>query len=218
LYQVTSDYPPGMVVVVTGELTRYVQFHQCLNRLRVPAGSDLVWAAGGSVSRNINRGLTQVLREPTAQWAWMMGDDHTFPPDIVLDLLRHRVDCVVPVCAIRTPPFETCLLRNGKNVPLRDLPETGLYRLTGDETYGDAGMLLSRKAITATGPPWQDGPRSGTWTVEDRIFVEKLRTAGFDVHIALDSVLGHITPCEILPGRVRPTFRFAKKTYHADAA
>jgi hypothetical protein len=124
----------------------------------------------------------------------------------------------VPVCAIRIPPFETCLLRNGKNVPLADLPDSGLYTLTGDETYGDAGMLLSRKVIAATGPPWQHGPKSGTWTVEDRIFVEKIRAVGFDVQIAIDTVIGHITSCEVRPGRVRPAFRFAKRPYDADFA
>lgn len=215
MVQVSSLHPPGMVVVVTGELTRYAKFMQDLNRLRVPQGSDLVWSAGPSVKRNIDRALTRVLREPTAQWAWMIGDDHSFHPNIVLDLLDRKVDCVLPVCLARTPPFVTTLRRGDKNLPLVELPE-GLHLLAEDESMGDAGMLMQRKVIGATGPPWQDIPSTGSWDVEDRIFVDRVRERGYDVHLDTEAVLGHITPCEIIPNGKKVQLKFAKRVYAHD--
>lgn len=198
----SSPYPPGVVIVVTGELTRYAKFNQDLNALLVPRGSAGVWFSGPVVKRNIDSGFQRFLDTPGMEWAWLIGDDHSFPRDILLKLLARGKECVVPLCLNRVPPITTTICRHdsGGSTDLDSLSGE-LYRLVETETCGDAGILLSRKAVEASGPPWQDEPNCGTWNIEDQRFIRKLRDRGIEVFVDLENVLGHITPVELVPVR-----------------
>lgn len=195
-----SDHPPGAVCLITGDLLRYQPAMLSVVQLRVPAGSALVPMAGMLVAYNINSALTGMMANPDLEWAWLMGDDHTFRPDILMKLLDRNVDVVVPLCLNRTPPFSpTIAVASERMKRLDELPDSGLYKLAENETTGDAGMLIRRSALEATGPDWYGKRKSGGHNSEDREFVEKIKLAGIDVHVDLDNPIGHMTPLELWP-------------------
>lgn len=196
---VSSNYPPGMVLVPTGEISRYTKFHAHLSDLEVPIGSVTCWKSSPLVKKNIDAGFMDFRNNPVLQWVWIIGDDNTFLPDIVLKLLAREKPCVVPLCFNRIPPIGTTLCRQDSGKPTVLTAEAGLYKLSPTETCGDAGMLISRAAVEASGPPWQDEPYCGTWNVEDQRFVRKLQEREIEVYYDFDNALGHITPVELVP-------------------
>lgn len=189
--------------MVTGDLTRYALSMQSLNLLRAPPGSVLAWHMGVLIARSINDAFQTVIDNPRLQWAWLMGDDHTFDSDILLRLLGHGKDIVVPLCLNRMPPMDPTIVEHDKKRMkyLEDLPASGLYKLVENETCGDAGMLIRRSALEKLGPPWYERKKSGAHMAEDQEFIDKVKAAGFDVYVDLDSRLGHVGIAEFKPVR-----------------
>lgn len=198
---VKSRHSPGGLAIITGELTRYVQAMRCLSMIRVPNGTVRAWEAGALVAYNINHAITTLLGRPEVGWVWLMGDDHTFEPTILLDLLDRDVDCVVPLCLNRTPPFAPTIVSGGRMKPIDKVPLGGLYRLGDDELCGDAGLLVRRHVLEAIPAPWYDHRISGAHNAEDRAFVERVKAAGFAVHVDTDHVIGHQTAVTITPDK-----------------
>lgn len=198
---VKSKHGPGGAAIITGELTRYVQAMRCISTIRVPSGSMRAWEAGALVAYNINHAIESILARPEMEWVWLMGDDHTFEPTLLLDLLDRHVDCVVPLCLNRTPPFAPTIISDGRMKTLDALPLGGLYRLGDNELCGDSGLLVRRHVLEAIPAPWYDHRLSGSHNAEDRAFIERVKAAGFEVHVDLDHVIGHQTAVTIMPDR-----------------
>lgn len=198
---VKSKHPPGGFVVITGEHLRHVQAMRCVSMTQVPSGTARVWEAGALIAYNINQAIRAVLSRPELQWLWLMGDDHTYEPTLLLDLLDRDVDCVLPLCLNRTPPFAPTIISGGRLKPLDDLPLGSLYRLGDDELCGDSGLLIRRHVLEAIPEPWYDHRVSGSHNAEDRAFIERVKAAGFAVHVDTDHVIGHQTTLTIAPDR-----------------
>lgn len=199
---IQSRHPPGGVAVITGEQLRYASSMQCINGLQVPAGSAAPWIAGVLVGHSINKAFQIVMDNPALEWAWLMGDDHMFPPDILIKLLDRDVDCIVPLCLNRAPPMDpTIVIGKDRLKRIDELPPGGLYKLAEDETCGDAGILVRRHVLEATGPDWHELKKSGKHNAEDREFVGKVKDAGFDVYVDLDNPISHMAAFEIKPIR-----------------
>jgi hypothetical protein len=199
---IQSRHPPGGACVITGDQLRYTQAVKCITALQVPAGSSAPWMSGVLVAHNINLALKAVMDNPKLQWAWLMGDDHLFPPDILIKLLDRDVDCIVPLCLNRAPPMDPTIITADKKLKrIEDLPASGLYKLGPGETCGDAGILVRRHVLEATGPNWHELKKSGSHNAEDREFVQKVKDAGFDVHVDVDHPISHMAAFEIVPVR-----------------
>lgn len=191
---VPSKHPAGAVCLITGDLTRYAVSMQSIMALKVPPGSVNAWNMGVLIGRSINQAFATVIANPALQWAWIMGDDHTFDPDVILKLLDREVDVVAPLCLNRLPPMDPTIVDHVKvrMKYLEDLPTTGLYKLGPDETCGDAGLLIRRRVLEAIPSPWYDHRISGAMAAEDQAFVLRVKNAGFDVNIDLDVTIGHV--------------------------
>ena len=198
-----SKHPPGAVCLVTGELTRYALSMQCINSLKAPPGSGLSWFTGVLIAKSINLSFQTVIDNPKFQWAWLMGDDHIFDPEILLRLLDRGKDIVVPLCLNRLPPFDpTVVDHTYKRMKyLEELPTSGLYKLKENETCGDAGMLVSRQALEKLGPVWYERKKSGAHSAEDQEFIAKVKENGFDIWYDLDNPIGHIGSVTYMPVR-----------------
>lgn len=195
---VKSDHPPGIVAICTGDTFRYSVSAQDFSRLRCPPNSAVSWQVGMLIGRSLNNAFQACMDRPDAQWVWIMGDDHTYDPDILLKLLDRNLDAVAPVCLNRLPPLDPVIVEHdhpgkGRLKYLEDLPTSGLYKLRPEETCGDASLLISRKVLEATGPNWH-GRKSGSLDAEDQSYIQKVKDAGFDVFIDCDLTIGHITP------------------------
>src|SRR3990167_8411358 len=191
---ITSRHPAGAICMISGDLTRYALAMQCLMSLKVPAGSVNAWHTGVLIAKSINAAFQVVIDNPALQWAWIMGDDHTFDPDVLINLLDRDKDVIVPFCLNRLPPMDPTIVYHDKKRMkyLEEIPLTGLYQLTANETCGDAGLLVRRNVLEALESPWYDHRISGAMAAEDQAFVRRVKDAGFDVFVDLDTPLGHI--------------------------
>lgn len=191
---VPSRHPPGIACILSGDLTRYAVSMQCINVTALPQGSAQTWDCSVLIATTLNQALKRVLDSPKYQWAWLMGDDHVFPADIVIKLLDREVDCVAPLCLNRVPPMDPTIINHtlGRMKNLTELPTYGLYRLADDETVGDAGLLVRRRVLETVPYPWYDHRRSGSLASEDQAFTGRIREAGFGVFVDLDNPIGHI--------------------------
>ncbi len=204
---VHSRHPPGGVCMITGEHLRYAPAAQCLTLLRVPGPCALAWPTGVLVATNINLAFKSIMDNPALEWAWLMGDDHTFGPTILMDLLDREVDVVLPLCLNRAPPIEPTIIEpveGGKRLkPLSSMPTEGLYKLKPGEVCGDAGMLVRRHVLEEIGEPWHRDLKSGAHDAEDREFIQRIMDHGFDVHVDVEHPIGHIAPTELIPVQVK---------------
>jgi hypothetical protein len=191
---------PGFVVLPTSEQGRYPAFHACLIKLLIgglPEGSGLTWHQGCDISAELNHGIRRAIQSNRCEWVWIIGDDHTFAPDIVERLLAHNVPVVVPLVLKRSQP-NTPVVYGEDGMALKFGPED--HGLREVAAAGNAGMLIRRAVLDAVGDPW--------FTVggverqrEDLAFCSKLEALHIPVFVDLDTWMGHITPVEVWPHR-----------------
>lgn len=194
-----TAHPPGVAAFCMGDLARYTFAMRSISSLSVPSKSVDFWWQSNNIANSINTAFKAMIENPELQWTWLMGDDHTFPEDTVLRLLDRGLDVVVPMCLNRFPPFDVTIVKDGKVKPLDELPSGGLYKLGDGETVGDAGILVRRHVIEAIEFPWYDRLRSGSLGVDDQCFIDRVKRAGFDVYVDLDTRIGHMSPFVMIP-------------------
>lgn len=189
--------------MVTGELSRYALSIQSLVSLKAPAESVLTWFCGVLIAKSLNNAFQAVMDNPKLQWAWVMGDDHVFSPDTLLNLLSREKDVIVPLCLNRVPPMDPTIIdhRYKRMKYIEELPLEGLYKLEPYETCGDAGLLIRRSVLEKTGPVWYERKKSGAHSAEDQEFIAKIKDAGYDVFVDLDNPIGHIGNVNFIPWR-----------------
>jgi hypothetical protein len=219
-----KKFPPGLVGIVSGDTLRHVSFSQSLISLELPDGSDSRWAYGGNVAHNCNVLLEIFRNEPEFKWLWLIGDDHDFGKDVVLRLLCHNVDVVVPFCLRRKPPFSSVIHAGphetikGAAIPLHLYDLTQQHGLIKVWSVGQAGMLLTRKVVeTVPGPWFQLGQVIPDKVQEDLFFCSKLREYNIDIHVDLDTHIGHsggfiVYPARLQDGRWGFKFKFDRGT------
>lgn len=191
----------GLVGIIANDSARYSLFASSVTRLQLPDGFQLEWLIGGDWCGARNS-LGEIALNEGFDYLWFMDDDHAFSPDILMKLVRHDVDIVMPVCLTRVTPFApvefTEYLGDGKYLPLYlpDQPESGLVEVVAG---GTAGMLIKREVFEAI-PNTKEKPWFEYGTVsEDIIFCEKAKKAGFKLYCDLETRLGHITTAVVWP-------------------
>ena len=178
------------------ETGRYTAFTESMSSLQSPAGTVISWAYGS----DIVIGMNHLVDTMQGEWLWLMGDDHAFDPDLLMRLLDHRVDVVVPVCLMRQSPFWPVAKTSADQcLDLTSVPKEGLVELY--ET-GSAGMLIRKSAFRRVraafpGPVFERGDTS-----EDYLLCSRLRGLGIPIHCDLGSRLGHMTVAAVWPGEV----------------
>jgi hypothetical protein len=153
-----------------------------------------------------------MLANPKLEWIWFIGDDHTFDPLLLINLLKHDVDVVVPVVTKRVPPFIPLAYKELHFVPGVELAMTpftwselnhlqGLVLLAG---AGHGGMLVKRKVIEALGEDhwFRVGEVEPDELSEDLSFCHRIRQAGFSIYLDTDSTLGHLNATSYIPTRL----------------
>lgn len=209
-----NEHPPGIVGVIAQDTARFTMFAASLTNLEVPAGTGIKWILGHEVAANTNL-LAQAMFDeyPSAQWLWIMGDDHTFPADILTRLLDWEKDIVVPLCLTRNPPYKPVVFsgwveqddvpegmpvgRYRRRIVLDEYPQAGLAPV---HSAGTAGMLIRRNVFETLDPPWFEHGFVSTQEVgEDVYFCDKATEAGFEIYCDLDTKLGHCTTAIVWP-------------------
>ena len=185
--------PPGTIVVPSGHEPRYHAFYGSLIRLlpSLPVGSSIAWNQGPDISFNINHGIERSVGE----WVWVIGDDHTFEPDIIEKLWQHDVPVVAPFVLRRSVPHPTVMFDKDLNSIKPGNHQRGLMQVA---YTGGAGMLIRRSVFQIIPRPWFQN-RGQERQGEDLFFCEKLAEAGLSLYVDLDTWMGHITSVEVWP-------------------
>ncbi len=198
------DHPKGIIGIATGEIGRYRLFDICLARVKKPEGTDTVFTMGVDIPNNYNK-IFQAVLSGDYEWAWILGDDHVFPFDLLMNLLNRNVDIVVPLCAKRQKPFKPVITEYFSNTHGMKEQEwsflkgkTGLIEIPNHNT-GNAGMLVKRNVIESMHYPWFENGQFSMGTGCDLWFCEKAKKWNFKLYLDLDNTIGHIIPSVVWP-------------------
>ena len=194
------DFPPGIIGIISSDLSRFPAFTISLLSLLVPPGTGWKWVRGNGFASNRNliiKGMT-----PEHRWAWFIDDDHTFEADILMRLLHRNVDIVQPMVSTRKPPFQPyAYMRNPDigyhSLQWSDLPENGLHPV---DAVGAGGVLIRREVIDEIGDPWFEEGKIGAGSLgEDLYFMQKAKENGHQSFIDCEARIGHIGTHEVWP-------------------
>jgi hypothetical protein len=216
--EIAAALPPGLFGIVANESARYTVFTGHVLSLVMPNHSRYAIHTGCYVVDSCNKLFDSVAEHE--DWVMIMGDDHQFPPELILKLLslmyRDDLDIIVPVCFKRDFPPTPVLYKYEEVDPalhseyafkegeplalvpinLNDYPNGGLIEVDG---AGSAGMVVRKRVMEAMEPPWfRLGV--GHWG-EDLDFCRRAQELGFKIHADLDMSLGHIVNTCLWPVR-----------------
>jgi hypothetical protein len=193
-----SGFPPGTIALAAGNTPRFYEYTQSMERLIVPDGTEYIIRRSCDVAMNFNR----CVAEMRGEWVWFVGDDHSFAPDILLKLLKHDVDVVVPISPCKVMPFVPCVIHKPSdgsfwkdNMELYtwdELSGDGLLELPQGDFIGQAGMLVKKHVLDKIGPPWfKTGMINPGRLQEDIWFCHELQENGFKVWVDQDIIFNH---------------------------
>ena len=201
-----DEHPPGLVGVLSGDLSRYTYFTQsligCMSQ--VPAGTSLmpVWVQSSWTAHAVNELLAEM--QPHHQWVQIWADDHQFEPWVLRRLLSHHVPLVAPLCALRSPPFAPSLFHvTADGYQSYTWPELqGQEGLLAVDTFGGPGCVIRREVIEAIGQPFfVNRPGTRDLPQEDLYSFNRCRLAGFQPYVDLDCPIGHCVVSVLYPHR-----------------
>lgn len=197
----------GLVGVIAQDTARFSMFGASLSALEVPPETQIKWVIGHNIASSMND-LVDALYMSKAEWLFILGDDHVFSSDLLLKLLAHDRDIVVPLCLTRMPPYKPVVFSGFVDesrsmhrwrLDLNEHPDGGLVPI---HSAGTAGMVVRRRVFEELGAPWFEVGKVTTEDVgEDVYFCDKARDAGFELFADLDTVLGHCTTATVWPVR-----------------
>ena len=195
----STGFPPGTIITAAGITPRYYEFQMSLEGLHVPAGTKLHIERSCDVTQNFNKGV----RDMTGEWAWFLGDDHSFAPDVLLKFLGYQVDVVVPITPCKIAPWMPCMMHGPsegepfwhEGMLLYDwsqLSGPGLMALPKGDFIGQAGMLVRKPVLDKLGYPWfKAGQLDPGRLQEDMMFCHELQQLGYTVWVDRDVIFDH---------------------------
>lgn len=200
-------YPPGRIGVISADLARYHSFTMSLVGVKYPYGTEIHHQRGVDICDSLNKIVSAHLASPGEDWIWIMGDDHAFDNNILVQLLSRMyddgLDMVAPIVLSRQPPFPTVMgqydeaKRQVTVVPLQ--AAQGLQKV---DCVGSAGLLVRRKVFQAMPAPWfEAGSLLRTGLGEDWWFCLKARRLGFQTYVDMEIPMGHTIDACIWPFR-----------------
>ena len=194
-----SVHPAGTIIVAAGLQPRFYEFHLSLDGVGAPVGSKLVINRSCDIAQNFNNGIKSMIGD----WAWFLGDDHSFSPNLLMHLLAHNVDVVVPITPTKGAPFRPCVMHgingqwneNCKVYEWEELSGNGLLALPLGDFIGQAGMLVRKSVLDKIGYPWfKAGQLDKGRLQEDLTFCKELQDLGYIVWIDQDIIFDHHAP------------------------
>jgi hypothetical protein len=202
-----SGYPAGTIVVAAGIQPRYYEFQMSLDGVGAPVGSKLHIERSCDITQNFNQGILKMVGE----WVWFLGDDHSFAPTLLMRLLHHNVDIVVPITPCKGPPFAPCIMHghpgqeeNAKwdeRMPLYHWDEVsgeGLLPLPKGDFIGQAGMLVKKSVLDKIGYPWfKCGQMDPGRLQEDLTFCREVQKLGYTVYVDQEVIFDHHAPMKV---------------------
>jgi hypothetical protein len=218
-----SGFAAGTIIVAAATQPRFYEFQLALDRVGAPVDTKLHIERSCDITQNFNGGIEKMIGE----WAWFLGDDHSFSEDTLMRLLKRDVDVVVPITSCKRIPFMPCVMHGPDNGEVwhndlalyhwDELSGEGLFPLPKGDFIGQAGMLVKKHVLDKIGYPWfKCGQLDKGRLQEDMYFCHELQQLGYTVHIDQEIVLDHYFLTGISArkhdGKWNPALTFGKDT------
>lgn len=193
----------GVVIGVSAaETARFTEFWGSLCGMGSPCPVEVRVARGANIARNRNE-LTGYFLQSSKEWLWYLDDDQVLLPGTLGKLLAHGVEVVSGVYVSRNYPFLPLVydqVREDGQIAFKELTtETGLI---GVVATGAGCLLVHRRVLEALTPPyWTLGQIAPEAWGDDVDFCRRVRAAGFEVQVDVDTRVGHISQCTLWPER-----------------
>lgn len=198
IYSDSLGHPSGTIVVAAGTQPRFYEFQISMERLIVPTGTRFFIERGCDITHNFNDGVERAIGD----WIWFMGDDHSFPNDMLIRLLDREVDVVIPPTPCKTNPFLPCIMHGSGSLDewkpsmslytWAEISNRGLLALPIGDFIGQAGMLVKRSVFADWPSPWfQAGQQDPGRLQEDMTFCRELQKRGHTIWLDTDQVIEH---------------------------
>lgn len=218
--EAVAALPPGRIAIVANDSARHTVFTGNMLGTVCPNGSGFSIHTGCYVVDSCNRSYNDFLDTTELEWIMLMGDDHQWPPWMLLKLValmeEQNLDIIAPLCFKRDfPPTPVVYMYQEATeevahkyaydpkearalypIDLTKFPEGGVIEV---DAVGSAGMIVRRKVLEALERPFFRLGES-QWG-EDLDFCRRAQQAGFKIHVDLDLPLGHIVYSTIWPVR-----------------
>lgn len=215
----SSPKKSGTIGILTSETSRFSRFWLHFAALEKPPGIKLI----SKMSLKIPEARDEIISEAEGDWVWFIDDDHTFKPDLLLNLLKRDVSIVQPLVLSRMAPFTPVMM----GPPTEDGTMQYRFGLTDglDKTglkscgaVGAAGMLIRRHVWEKVGFPYfSPRPEDKTFLSEDIAFCRRAKAAGFGVFTDLSNHMGHLNVGEVWPQQ-NPDGTWATKIIFGDGS
>lgn len=218
MIEVASEHPPGLVGIISGSQPRFYEFFDSLDRTVVPVGTHNYRAFSCNPVNNCNSLMRNM--PPDAEWLWLLGDDHDWDPNLLIQLLDHKVDLVVPIVARRVAPWAPVVFNAYRpapdGVPHTDTRGYSWQALSDAAQYdnglltiaaaGSAGLLIRRHVWETIqevhgDPIWRIGTTGPDSMAEDLDFTWKAHKLGFGCYVDTKAYMGHLVPISLMPRR-----------------
>jgi hypothetical protein len=206
---------PKVMKVAVGvpcrEQGRYSTFWECVNRLRVPSGVQLVEPIvryDNSVARARNKIATEALKQDLDAVFWL-DDDMLFSRDVLARLLARPEDIIIGLTLSRClidghtfrPIWSDTEMVGDEWEPVTDIKvgPNGLMPLLS----GTGGGVLTRMGVfkLTPAPWWTIGAVTPDMFWEDIIFYRKMRAAGVKIWGDPSVRFGHYQSSVVWPNQ-----------------
>jgi hypothetical protein len=191
----------GLIGVI-GNRPRATEFSDALDRLWKPKGWFISRQIGNSPARARNQ-LIRTAIEQELDYVLFLDDDHVFPPDTLLRLLNHGVDCVSALYTWRVNPFHANVFDQLSATPEGEPDPHGklvIKPLMGVKPglitcniVGSGFFLAKVEVLKKVDDPWftLGWPFQEEWC-DDISFCVRLREAGVEIHVDTATCIDHI--------------------------
>ena len=207
---VTSPFPPGLIVIVTGMIPRFHEFVDSFDALHVPDGTCKIRRGGPDC--DTNRNVSIRMMPPESKWALFLDDDQEFASDTLMRLLyglyeNPGIDALTGWYVRKTPPFGPVLFKVNQpgsaqtfdRLTYRELAEARKHGpLFQIGACGGGMLLMRREALDRIGDPWFS-PGPGRQWGGDLGLGGAMLHSGMKLFADLSIPVGHTMPAVITP-------------------
>jgi len=155
----------------------------------------------GTVLSNQRQALQdRAIDELKAEHILWLDSDMTFPPNVIIRLLKHKKDVICATYSKRVPPFHPTAFQSINPVRPVDLNHNGLEVVK----YAGMGCMLVKASIIDHLPsphyPLQWDAQAHCWHGEDMGFCDQLDKEGIKLYcdLQLSREIGHVGQQEFL--------------------
>lgn len=199
----SSTQAVGIIGMACGETARYSECYASLMALEKPPGTVFLQCKSMSIADNFNKIAREFLAS-SAQWLFLVNDDHLWAPNTLTKLLAHNVDIVTGLYVARTQPFLPVIFdqTTPEGLVVTRYLSPGEHGLVPIKAAGDGCLLIRRKVIEAIADPWWElGKPESDKCCHDVLFSKKVADAGFQMYADLEVTVGHLGLFAIFPQR-----------------